>query len=152
MDQSTGDPTGIDPYANYRFKITWDGEEVAAVSQVGALTQSSQVVSPRELPSPAGFEPITLERGVTYHAGFQQWANEVWDPGSSSQLGQEVPLEDYRKDIVIEMYDEAGQKVTAYRVYGCWVSEFTSMPEIDGAVNAVLIQSITLQNDGWDSG
>jgi phage tail-like protein len=45
--------------------------------------------------------------------------------------------------------NEAGQKVIAYNVYRCWVSEFTAMPELDASGNAVAIQSITLQHEGW---
>ncbi len=109
------------------------------MSQVGGLTQPSQVVS-----------PITLEHGVTYDIAFQQWANQVWELGNPAQAGQQDALPDSRKDLIIEMYDETGQEVGTYTVYGCWVSEITSRP-VDGAGNAVAIQSITLQHEGWDS-
>jgi phage tail-like protein len=65
-------------------------------------------------------------------------------------MGQEVSLKDFRKDITIELYNEAGQKVIAYNVYRCWVSEYQSLPELDANGNAVAIQSITLQNEGWE--
>jgi phage tail-like protein len=150
MEQSSGDPTRIDPYENYRFKVVWDGEYVAGVSNVGGLTQPGQVVGLGESPSPTDFEPITLEHGVTYDHAFEQWANQAWDFGKPARAGQESALAGSRKDIIIEMYDEAGQRVGAYSVYRCWVSEITSMPA-EGAGNAAAIQSITLQNEGWDS-
>lgn len=149
----------IDPYKNFKFRVKWDGRYVAGVSKVGALPRTSQVVShreggdphsPRKSPGQTDFGPITLERGVTHDVTFEQWANKVWDYENSAQLGREVSLKDFRKDIVIDMYDEAGQLVVSYHVYRCWVSEWTAMPELDSSGNAVAIQSMTLQHEGWD--
>ena len=65
-------------------------------------------------------------------------------------LGSEVSLRDFRKDITIELYNEAGQLVIAYRVYRCWVSEFQALPDLDAGISSVAIQSITLENEGWE--
>jgi phage tail-like protein len=62
----------------------------------------------------------------------------------------EVSLADFRKDLIIEVYNEAGQKVIAYNVYRCWVSEFQSTPDLDANANAVAIQHIKLENEGWE--
>lgn len=149
----------IDPYKNFKFRVKWDGNDVAGVSRVGGLTRTSQVVSHREggdahsmrkTPGQRDFEPITLERGVTHDLAFQQWANKVWDYTNSETLGREVSLKDFRKDIIIELYDIAGQKVTAYNVYRCWPSEYTALPELDAMGNAVAIQSLKLENEGWE--
>ncbi len=78
---------------------------------------------------------ITLERGVTHDPEFEKWANKVWDFGSG--LGKEVSLKDFRKDIIIEVYNEAGQKAIAYKVYRCWVSEFQALADLDANANAV---------------
>ena len=94
------------------------------------------------------YEPITLERGVTHDPEFEQWANKVWNYGSG--LGSEVSLKDFRKDIIIEVYNEAGQLALAYKVYRCWASEFQALPEMDANANAVAIQTLTLQNEGWE--
>ena len=126
--------TRIDPYKNFRFRVKWDGRYVAAVSQVSALTRTSEVVShpeggdphsPRKSPGQTDFGPITLQRGVTHDVAFEQWANKVWDYSNSAELGQEVSLKDFRRDLTIELYNEAGQKVIAYNVYRCWVSELS---------------------------
>jgi phage tail-like protein len=146
-----------DPYKNFKFRVKWDGNYVAGISRVGGLTRSTQVVSHREGGDPSSsrkspgqndYGPITLERGVTHDLEFEKWANKVWTYGNAA--GQEVSLKDFRKDIIIELYNEAGQKVIAYNVFRCWVSEYTAMPELDASGNAVAIQSITLQHEGWE--
>jgi phage tail-like protein len=99
-------------------------------------------------PGRTRYEPIILERGITHDADFEDWANRVWSFGSS--LGHEVSLKDFRKDIVIELYNEAGQLVIAYKVYRCWVSEFQALPDLPASVGAVAVQSIKLENEGWE--
>ena len=147
----------FDPYKNFKFRVKWDGRYVAGVSKVGALKRTTEVVEHREggdpssvrkSPGQSKYEPITLERGVTHDLEFEQWANKVWNYGTG--LGMEVSLKDFRKDVIIELYNEAGQLVIAYKVYRCWVSEYTAMPELDASANAVAIQSMTLQNEGWE--
>ncbi|MCB8985489.1 MAG: phage tail protein [Ardenticatenaceae bacterium] len=146
-----------DPYKSYRFRVKWDGRYVAGISKVGGLTRTTQVVSHREggdpssvhkSPGTTDYGAITLERGVTHDPDFEAWANKVWTYGNGP--GQEVSLKDFRKDIIIELYNEAGQKVLAYNVFRCWVSEYTALPELDANANAIAIQSLTLQNEGWE--
>jgi phage tail-like protein len=145
-----------DPYKSFKFRVKWDGRYVAGISKVSGLTRTTQVVTYREggdpsmvhkSPGQSEYTAITLERGVTHDLDFENWANHVWDFGAG--LGQEVSLQDFRKDIIIELYNEAGQKVIAYNVYRCWVSEYTALPELDASGNAVAIQSIKLENEGW---
>jgi phage tail-like protein len=159
MAEFTVNAKRIDPYKNFKFKVKWDGKYVAGVSKVGALKKTTEVIKHREGGDPGStrkslgqsdWEPITLERGVTYDIEFEKWANKVWDYANSSQLGQTASLADFRKDIIIELYNVAGQKVLAYNVYRCWPSEFVAMPELDASGNAVAIQSLTLQCEGWE--
>lgn len=147
----------FDPYKNFKFRVKWDGRYVAGVSKVGALKRSTEVVEHREggdpslsrkSPGRTKFEPITLERGVTHDVEFERWANKVWNFGSG--LGAESSLRDFRKDIIIEMYNEAGQLVLAYKVFRCWVSEFQAIPDLDANANAVAIQTLKLENEGWE--
>ena len=102
----------------------------------------------RKSPGRTKFEAITLERGVTHDTEFEQWANKVWNFGSG--LGAEVSLKDFRKDIIIEVYNEAGQLAIAYKVFRCWVSEFQALPDLDANANAVAIQTLKLENEGWE--
>jgi len=150
-------PQRFDPYKNFKFKIKWDGRYVAGVSKVGALKRTTEVVKHREGGDPSStrkspgrteFEALTLERGVTHDLEFEKWANKVWDFGSG--LGKEVSLKDFRKDIIIELYNESGQKVIAYKVFRCWVSEYQAQADLDANANAVLIQNIKLENEGWE--
>jgi phage tail-like protein len=146
-----------DPYKTFKFRVMWDGKYVAGVSKVGGLTRKTEAVTHREggdpgsarsSPGQTSYEAITLERGVTHDLEFENWANKVWAYGNAA--GQEVSLKDFRKDIIIELYNEAGQKVLAYKVYRCWVSEYKALPDLDASANSVAIQSITLQNEGWE--
>lgn len=147
----------FDPYKNFKFRVKWDGRYVAGISKVGAMKRSTQAVEHREggdpsmvrkSPGQTKYEAISLERGVTHDLEFEKWANKIWNFGSG--LGSEVSLKDFRKDIIIEMYNEAGQLAIAYKVYRCWVSEYQAMPDLDASANAVAIQSIKLEHEGWE--
>ena len=147
----------FDPYKNFKFQVVWDGRPVAGVSKVGALKRTTEPIvwrsggdpsTERKSPGQTKYEAITLERGVTHDPEFEKWANKVWNFGSG--LGSEVSLKDFRKDIVILMYNEAGQVVKSYRVFRCWVSEYQSLPELDASANAVAIEMIKLENEGWE--
>jgi phage tail-like protein len=102
----------------------------------------------RKSPGRTKFEAVTIERGVTHDIAFEQWANKVWNQGAGP--GAELSLADFRKDITIDLFNEAGQKVISYNVYRCWVSEFQALPELDANANAVAIQTLKLENEGWD--
>jgi phage tail-like protein len=157
MAQFSVNPQRFDPYKNFKFRVKWDGKYVAGVSKVGSLKRTTEVVKHREGGDPSSsrkspgrteYEAITLERGVTHDRDFEQWANKIWNFGAG--LGAEVSLKDFRKDIIIEVYNEAGQLAVAYKVYRCWVSEFQSLPDLDANANAVAIQTIKLENEGWE--
>lgn len=147
----------FDPYKNFKFRVKWDAKYVAGVSKVGSLKRTTEVVkhreggdpsSSRKSPGKTEYEAITLERGVTHDPEFERWANKVWNYGPG--LGAEVSLKDFRKDIIIEVYNEAGQLAIAYKVFRCWVSEYQAMPDLDANANAVAIQHIKLENEGWE--
>lgn len=148
-----------DPYKNYRFKVKWDNNYVAGISKVSVLKRSTEVVKFRTggdpsvirlSPGQTSYEAITLEEGVTHDIAFEQWANKVWSFKNSAGTDPNVSLKDFRKDIVIELYNESGQKVIAYNIYRCWVSEFQALPELDGSSNSVSIRTIKLENEGWE--
>lgn len=157
MAQFSVNATRFDPYKSYKFRVKWDGRYVAGISKVSALKRTTDVVkfreggdpsSERKSPGQTKYEAITLERGVTHDKDFEQWSNKIWNYGSG--LGAEVSLKDFRKDIIIEMYNEAGQLAIAYKVYRCWVSEYQALPALDASGNAVAIQTLKLENEGWE--
>jgi phage tail-like protein len=157
MAQFAVNPSRFDPYKNFKFRVKWDGRYVAGVSKVGALRRTTEMVEHREggdpstsrkAPGRTSYEAITLERGVTHDTEFEKWANKVWNFGAGD--GSEVSLADFRKDILIDFFNEAGQKVLSYKVYRCWVSEFQALPELDANANAVAIQTLKLENEGWE--
>ena len=154
----TVNPLRFDPYKNFKFRVkSSDGAYVLGISKVSGLKRTTEVVkhrdggdpsSSRKSPGRTEYDAITLERGVTHDTDFEIWANKVWNYGNT--LGQEVSLQDFRKDLIIELYNETGQKVIAYKVYRCWVSEWLALPDLDANANAIAVQHIKLENEGWE--
>jgi phage tail-like protein len=157
MTQFSVNRSRFDPYKNFKFRLKWDGRYVAGLSKAGALNRKTEVVTHREGGDPSSsrkspgrteYEPVMLERGISHDTEFEKWANKVWNWGSG--LGREVSLQDFRKDVILELYNEAGQLAVAYKLYRCWVSEYEAMPELDANGNGVAIQKIKLENEGWE--
>jgi phage tail-like protein len=149
----------FDPYKNFKFRVKFgtNTQAVAGISKVSTLKRTTEVVKHREGGDPSSsrkspgrteYDAITLERGVTHDKEFEEWANKTWNFGTG--LGKEVSLKDFRKDLIIEVYNEAGQLAIRYKVYRCWVSEYQAMSDLDANANAVLIQHIKLENEGWE--
>jgi len=156
MAQFVVNPQRFDPYKNFKFRLRWDGRYVAGISKVSALKRTTEVVRHREggdpstsrkSPGRTEYDPITLERGVTHDLDFEAWASKVWQLHAA--LGSEVSLADFRKDIILDFYNEAGQLAISYQIFRCWVSEYQALPELDANANAVAIQHIRLENEGW---
>jgi phage tail-like protein len=157
MAEFTINPQRFDPYKNFKFRLKWDGRYVAGISKVSALKRTTEPVkhrnggdpsTTRKSPGRSEFEAITLERGVTHDLDFEAWAAKVWQIGAT--LGSEVSLADFRKDVILDFYNEAGQLAISYKIYRAWVSEYQALPDLDANANAVAIQHIKLENEGWD--
>jgi phage tail-like protein len=157
MAEFVVNPQRFDPYKNFKFRLKWDGRYVAGVSKVSALKRTTEPVKHREggdpstsrkSPGRTEYEAITLERGVTHDPDFEAWAAKVWQVGAG--LGSEVSLADFRKDVILDFYNEAGQLAISYKIYRAWVSEYQALPDLDANANAVAIQHIKLENEGWE--
>lgn len=144
-----------DPYRTFLFQVVVDGKTVAGISKVGALTRTTEVVSHRpgnalahqyHSPGLTSHAEIVLERGVTFDTAFHDWANEVYNPEG---LGG-VSLKNFRKDILVNLMNLQGVAVRSYRIFRCWPSAYTALPELSANDNAIAIQSLTLQNEGWE--
>ncbi len=157
MAEFTANPQRFDPYRNFKFRLKWDGRYVAGISKVSALKRTTEVVKHREGGDPSTsrkspglteYDAITLERGVTHDPDFEAWAATVWQIGAG--LGAEVSLASFRKDVLLDFYNEAGELAISYKIYRAWVSEYQALPDLDSNANAVAIQHIKLENEGWD--
>ncbi len=147
----------FDPYKNFRFLVYFGNSTapVAAVSKVGALKRSSDVIEYKLGGDPitrkglgrTKYEPITIERGVTQDLDFVNWANtsQVLDKGSAS-----TSLKNLRKEVRIDLLNEAGQPVWRFFVHRCWVSEYQALPDLDAGGNAVALEHVKLENEGWE--
>ena len=147
----------FDPYRKFKFKIKIGGQVVAGLTKCSALTVSVESKEFRagdmdsfkqKMPGMVSFEPITLEQGVTKDKTFEAWAtamsNYLGNKGSDSQ---KTP-NDFRKEIDIEIFNLNNERVKAYRVYQCWVSKYVAIPDLDANSADVMIQTVTLENEG----
>ena len=147
----------FDPYKSYRFWVYFgtSSSPVAAVSKVGLLKRSSEVIEYKSGGDPiirkglgrTKYEPFTLDRGLTFDQDFVKWANysQVLDKGSPS-----TSLKNLRQEVRIDLLNEAGQPVWRFFVHRCWVSEYQALPDLDAGANAVAIEHIKLENEGWE--
>jgi phage tail-like protein len=156
MTEFVTNPMRFDPYKNFKFRLRWDGRYVAGISKVSPLKRTTEVVKHREggdpstsrkSPGRSEYEAITLERGVTHDLEFEIWAGKVWQLHAA--LGSEVSLADFRKDVILDFYNEAGQLAISYHLFRCWVSEYQALPDLDANANVVAIQHLKLENEGW---
>jgi phage tail-like protein len=150
-------PHRVDPYKSFKFRLKWDGRYVAGVSHVSALARSTEVVehrsgadpnAARRSPGRTVFHPVVLGRGVTHDNEFERWANKVFNPGAG--LGMEVSLADFRRDVLLELLNEAGQVALVYKLYRCWPSEYVALAELDADEGGVAFQSLTLELEAWE--
>jgi phage tail-like protein len=157
MTQFSVNPNRFDPYKQFKFRVKWEGRYVAGVDKVSALKKTTEVVchreggdpsSQRRSPGQTAYEPIVIVRGRTHDTEFEKWANKVWNYGTG--LGAEVSLKDFRKDIIIELCNEAGQIVMAFKIYRCWPSEYVALGDLDAGNTSVAFESLTLQHEGWE--
>ena len=154
MAQFSVNADRFDPYKNLKFRVKWDGRYVAGVSKVGALKRSTEPVTHREggdpstvrkSPGQTKYDAITLERGVTHDPEFEQWANKIVQaPRRREGKG---PPRKLRKDLVLELYDESGERVKTIHLRHCWISVYQALPELDASSNAVAIEVIKLEHD-----
>ena len=158
MAQTSLNPQRFDPYKNFKFRLKWDGKYVAGISKLTVgLKRTTEVVNYRaggdpstshKSPGRSKYDAVTLDQGVTHDTEFGRWASKVWNSGTGP--GSEVSPKNFRKNIILEIYNEAGQLAIAYKLYRCWVSEYQALPDLDANSNAVAIQHIKLENEGWE--
>jgi phage tail-like protein len=145
----------FDPYLGFRFRVKWDNLYVAGLNKCSALKRTTEVTAwyeggdssgPHQIPGKTKYDPITLEAGVTFDRTFEQWANLV----NNFQGDPAMSLADFRKEIIIEVFNPQAIKVAAYNLHRCWVSEYQALPQLDAGANAVMITTIKIENEGWE--
>lgn len=155
MAKFTANAKRYDPYRNFKFQIKIDNVYVAGLSKCSALKKTTEKVtwreggdpsSPHQLPGKTTYDAVTLTAGVTHDTTFEDWANLV----NNFKGDASMSLKNFRKPITIDVFNEAGQKVLGYNLFNCWVSEYQALPELDAGGNAVMIQTIKLENEGWE--
>jgi phage tail-like protein len=145
----------VDPYKTYKFRVLWDGKPVLGVSKVGQLHRTTNVVTYRaggenstdhKSPGRTTYDGLTLERGITHDPEFEKWANLI-----HPLMGDvAMDLVHYKKELTLEVMNEKGQVALRYFLHGCWVSEFTAVPALDASANAVAVEVIKIELDGWE--
>lgn len=144
-----------DPYKNYKFGVKWDGKYIWGIHKVTGLTRSTEVLDDRQgldpaidriMPGITRYQPVILDRGVTQDRSFEEWANMVFQYGNSPE---QLPSQ-YRKDILIDLFNEAGQLVMSWKVYRAWPSEYSALEVLDANDGDIAVESLTLQHEGWE--
>ncbi len=145
----------FDPYKNYKFRVLWDGRPVLGVSKVGALKRTTEVVKHRsggenstdhKSPGRTTYDGLTMERGITHDPEFEKWANLVHPYSGDTAMD----LVNYKKELTLEVMNEKGHVAKRYFMHNCWVSEFTALPDLDANANAVAIENIKIELEGWE--
>jgi phage tail-like protein len=145
----------FDPYKNFKFRVKWDGRYVLGVKKISAILFKTEAIAFREggdpstqrlSPSVFTFEPVSFERGITYDTEFEKWAQLVHHPGGDGGMS----LKNFRKDLYIELLDEAARVVKGYKLYRCWVTEYNALPELDSEGNAIAIELIKVAYEGFE--
>ena len=153
MAQFTVNTHRFDPYKAFMFRVLWDGKYVAGLSKMSALRRTTDPVTHREggdpsherkSPGVTKYDAVTLERGKTHDPEFEAWANLI------HSLDSPISLKSFRKDVVVDVFNEANQKVLSYKLFRCWVSEYTALPALDAGSAAVAIESLKLELEGWE--
>jgi phage tail-like protein len=143
------------PYKTFKFRLVYNNKVVFGVSKVGALKRTTEVVKHRhggqnsfdyKSWGRSTFEAITLERGITHDHDFEEWANMVasWSGDASTNLAQ------YKRELTLEFLNERGQVAIRYFLHGCWVSEYTALPELDANGNHIALESMKIELEGWE--
>jgi len=150
-------PHRIDPYQQFKFRVKWDGQYIPGIVHISGLNRQTEVVqhraggdlnSIRRIPGKTVYEPVTIKRGRTHDPEFERWANKVYSYGSG--VGNEVSLKDFRKDIIIELCNEAGQTVMAFKIFRCWPSRYSALSELNALHNTVALETLVLEHEGWE--
>jgi len=145
----------VDPYKNFKFRVLWDKRVVLGVSKVGALKRTTEVVKHREggenstdhkSPGRTTYEGISMERGITHDPEFEKWANLVHPYAGDASMD----LVNYKKELTLEVMNEKGHVAKRYFLHNCWVSEYTAVPDLDANANAVAIESLKIELEGWE--
>jgi len=151
------DSLAMEPSPPLLCRVRWDGRDIPGVMKVTGLIRHTEVVdhrsggdpsSLRRSPGATTYEPIVLERALGADLEFERWTGKVWAFGGG--LGAEVSLRDFRKDIILDLIDELGQRVLSYRVFRCWPSDYVVMGEMNAASPTAPIEALVLQHEGWE--
>ena len=151
----------IDPYKNFKFRVLWAGVRdgtpvpVLGVSKVSSLKRTTEVVNHRsggenstdhKSPGRTTYDAVTMERGITHDLEFEKWANMVHPYAGDAAMD----LVNYKKELTLEVMNEKGHVVLRYFLHDCWVSECTAVPDLDANANAVAIESLKIELEGWE--
>ena len=147
---------GTNPGEEFKIVVKWDGNDISGVDRASGLRRRTEVVANRaggdpsalhKSPGVTDYDPIVLERPWWPDSEFEQWANKTWNFGSG--LGTEVSLKDFRKDIIIEFYNEDGDLTVRFLVYRCWPSGYEAMGDY-GFGDPSARERLTLEHEGWE--
>ena len=144
----------FDPYKNFKFRVKWDGKYVPGIFRVHGFmrrTLTKKLPGPerhpfRYAPARTTFDPIILIRGRTHDTEFENWANQIWNIDIDPD---EEPTE-YKKNITVELFNEAGQLAIAYNVFNCWPIRYNPLGKLDANDTEIATETLVLIHEGWE--
>lgn len=135
------------PYPGFDFQVDF-GDAVAGFQEVTGLGADIGVIEYRngndrervlrKLPGLRTFTPIVLRRGITGDLSIWEWFDSAGRTG-----------EVQRRDVTIDLLNEAHEPVLSWRVSNAWVSSWSG-PSLDASRNSVAIETIELTHEGLD--
>ena len=151
-------PHRVDPYKNFKFRVKLDNQYISGISTISSLTRTTEVIRHRDggdgnvsrpIPGKTTFAPLMLVRGRTHDTAFEEWANLVWR--FEQETGMEMSLKDFRKDILVELRNEAGSVALVFRGYHCWPSEYIPLGDLQSSGDSsVATESLTIHCEAWE--
>jgi phage tail-like protein len=139
------------------FRVKWDGKIIPGITKVSGLRRVTEAIEHRSggdpsltkySPGTTRYVPIIIKRPRSLDKSFEQWANKTFNFGSG--LGAEVSLQDFRKDVIIDLYDDTGKVIMAFKVYRCWVAEYIALTDLDSEEDTLAMEVLILHHEGWE--
>jgi phage tail-like protein len=87
-----------------------------------------------------------MEGCITHDQGFGLWTNKMHSNGGDSLMD----LASFKRELMLEVMTEKGHVVHRYFLHNAWVSEYTVIPDFEDNANAIAIESLKLEIEGYD--
>ena len=141
------------PYSNFNFIVEFDGDEVAAFSEVSGLDSENTPIDYREgadptnaqrkLPGIENYAAVQLKRGISGSLALWEWRKEVRDGTGSFPPSKNVTVK-----LLNEKHDRGNPAMT-WILTNAWPSKLTG-PSLTAKGNDIAIEQLDLVHERID--